>query len=370
MWKCWFIFNLEKCLLEIKVCVNHRKSTFFRITNLDFRDKMKLVIKLKEKTILVIFTGGTISMVKNGNQGMTIGDNLEDLIDVMQRELPNIDILSYTFSLKPSPFITPSDMFELAKLVDIKLHDAHIDGVVITHGTDTLEETAFFLDLYLEHTKPVVITGSMRGFKEIAYDGLSNLRSSLLVAANQESRNKGVLVCLNDAINTAREVTKTHTLSLDTFKSLEFGPIGIVELDSVIYSRIPPRETPQIHPNHIEERVSLIKTVAGENSDILNLLIDHGVKGIVIEALGRGNVTPQMIPGIKRAIALNIPIVLTSRAPIGRVLDNYGYEGGGHQLKELGAIFTKGLNGQKARIQLILALGETNSMERIKGLFD
>lgn len=330
---------------------------------------MKLVINLKKKTVLVIFTGGTISMVKSESQGMKIGDNLQDLIDVMQGELPNISLLSYTFSLKPSPFITPSDMFELAKIVDIKLHEDQIDGVVITHGTDTLEETAFFLDLYLEHLKPVVLTGSMRGYKEIAYDGLSNLRSSLLVAASHESCNKGVLVCLNDAINTAREVTKTHTLSLDTFRSLEFGPIGIVEQESVIYSRIPPRESLQIHPDHIEDQVALIKTVAGESSDILNLLIDYGFKGIVIEALGRGNVTPQMIPGIKRAISLDIPIVLTSRAPMGRVLDNYGYEGGGHQLKELGVIFTNGLNGQKARIQLILALGLTNDLTRIKTMF-
>ena len=102
--------------------------------------------------------------------------------------------------------------------------------------------------------------------------------------------------------------------------------------------------------------VALIKTVAGQSSEILNLLIDHGIKGIVIEALGRGNVTPQMVPGIKRAVESNIPVVLTSRAPIGRVLDNYGYEGGGHQLKQLGVIFTNGLNGQKARIQLILTL--------------
>ncbi len=331
---------------------------------------MKLVMKLNKKNILIVFTGGTISMIKNENQHMGIGDNLADLVDVMQSELPNINVLSHTFSLKPSPFITPLDMFDLAKFVDSKLKDSHIDGVVITHGTDTLEETAYFLDLYLEHKKPVVFTGSMRGYKEIAYDGLANLRSSILVASNDESIDKGVLVCLNDAINTAREVTKTHTLSLDTFKSLEFGPIGIVEQQSVIYTRNSSREVLNLHPDHIVDQVYLVKTVAGESSDILNLLIDHGMKGLVIEALGRGNVTPQMVQGIQRAIDNQIPVVLTSRAPIGRVLDNYGYEGGGHQLRQLGVIFTNGLNGQKARIQLILALGLTDDIQRLKDYFN
>ncbi len=349
--------------------VNYQKTNFLRIINLNFRDTMKLVMNMNKKRIKIIFTGGTISMVKSENKSMSIGNNLEDLVKVMQVELPHLTLLSHTFSLKPSPFITPNDMFNLAKLVDQTLHDSHIDGVVITHGTDTLEETAYFLDLYLKHKKPVVFTGSMRGYKEIAYDGLSNLRSSLLVAADKQSIDKGVLVCLNDAINTASEVTKSHTLSLDTFKSLEFGPIGIVEQEHVIYSRITSNATPYIHPDHIENDVAIVKTYAGQSSQMLNLLIDHKIKGIVIEALGRGNVTPQMVPSIKRAIDHHIPIVLTSRAPIGRVLDNYGYEGGGYHLKQLGVIFTNGLNGQKARIQLMLSLGLTQDIEQLKQLF-
>ena len=105
------------------------------------------------------------------------------------------------------------------------------------------------------------------------------------------------------------------------------------------------------------------------SSLFLNLLIDNGVKGIVIEALGRGNVPPQMVPGIARAIENNIPVLLTSRCPIGRVLDNYGYEGGGYHLHQLGVIFTKSLNGQKARIQLILSLGLTSDIGEINSLF-
>jgi L-asparaginase len=240
---------------------------------------------------------------------------------------------------------------------------------VITHGTDTLEETAYFLDLYLSSSKPVVFTGSMRSYSELGFDGLSNLVSSILVAAHNDSRDKGVLVCLNDEINTASEVTKSHTLSLDTFKSLEFGPIGIVEQENVIYTRKAPDFRKIINPNSVVQDVEIVKASAGTSSQILNFLIDSGSKGIVLEALGRGNVPPMMVPGIKRAIENNIPVVLTSRCPKGRVLDNYGYEGGGHHLRQLGVIFTSNLNAQKARIRLMLTLGIAQKLCEIENYF-
>ncbi len=309
-------------------------------------------------------------MQRNPQQKQSnIVDNRNNLIDDIQGELSQIEIRTHEFSLKPSPSMTPDDMLQLAKLAQSFLDDPIIDGVVITHGTDTLEETSYFLDLFLLHKKPVVFTGSMRSYSDIGFDGLSNLLSSILVAAHPDSIGKGVLVCLNDEINTAREVTKSHTLALDTFKSLEFGPIGIVEQDNVIYTRNPSLRVTALRPESIESQVHLIKVAAGMGSELLNLLIDNGAKGFVIEALGRGNVPPQMVSGITRAIELNIPVLLTSRCPIGRVLDNYGYEGGGHHLQSLGVIFTQSLNGQKARIQLMLALGLTQKVDVIKTLF-
>jgi len=325
---------------------------------------------MKKKTIIVIFTGGTISMERNQNTNKNqIIDNQNELIANISNEIKNVHLETKLFSLKPSPSITPSDMFELAKLTNTLLEQPHIDGIVITHGTDTLEETAYFLDLYLASSKPVVFTGSMRSFSELGFDGLSNLVSSILVAAHDESRNKGVLVCLNDEVNTASEVTKSHTLSLDTFKSLEFGPIGIVEQENVIYTRKAPDFRKIIKPENIENSVEIVKVAAGTSSLILNFLIESGVKGIVIEALGRGNVPPQMVAGIKNAIDHNIPVVLTSRCPKGRVLDNYGYDGGGHHLRTLGVIFTHNLNAQKARIRLILTLGLTSDLEEISSHF-
>jgi L-asparaginase len=325
---------------------------------------------MKKKTIIVIFTGGTISMERDHNTNMNqIIDNQNDLINDISNEIDNVILETKLFSLKPSPSITPSDMFELAKLTNSLLEEPRIDGIVITHGTDTLEETAYFLDLYLDSSKPVVFTGSMRSFSELGFDGLSNLVSSILVASNDQSRDKGVLVCLNDEINTASEVTKSHTLSLDTFKSLEFGPIGIVEQENVIYTRKAPDFRKIIRPEVIVENVEIVKISAGTSSLILNFLIESKIKGIVIEALGRGNVPPPMIEGIKNAIDHNIPVVLTSRCPKGRVLDNYGYVGGGHQLKTLGVIFTNNLNSQKARIRLMLSLGMTHSLKEIATFF-
>jgi L-asparaginase len=325
---------------------------------------------MRKKQVLIIFTGGTISMEKNSQTSKaTIKDNRSELMDNISSELKNINLISNQFSLKPSPSITPDDMFNLAKLTQESLDNPEIDGVVITHGTDTLEESAYFLDLFLNTKKPLVFTGSMRNFSELGFDGLSNLVSSILVAAADASIGMGVLIVMNDEINSAVEVTKSHTLALDTFKSLEFGPIGIVEQDNVLYYRETHYTRLNMQPKNIQSAVEIVKAYSGASSLILNLLIDNGVKGIVLEALGRGNVPPMMIQGITRAIHNNIPVILTSRCPKGRVLDSYGYEGGGSHLRQLGVIFTENLNSQKARIRLILALGISNDVTSVKSFF-
>lgn len=325
---------------------------------------------MENKTILIIFTGGTISMKKHKQLNKAvIVDNQSELLNHIESELNGINLISHSFFLKPSPSITPSDMFNLAKLTKTYLDDPAIDGVVITHGTDTLEESAYFLHLYLETIKPVVFTGSMRNFSQLGFDGLSNLVSSIQVAASPESSKMGVLVTLNDEINSASEVIKSHTLSLDTFKSLEFGPLGTVEQDNVLYYRKTHHANELIQPSNIVLDVEIVKAYSGSSSLILNLLIENGVKGIIIESLGRGNIPPAMLPGVIRAIGKNIPVLITSRCPLGRVLDSYGYEGGGHHLKKLGAIFTENINSQKARIRLILVLGLTTVMSEIDNFF-
>lgn len=323
-----------------------------------------------QNKVAIIFTGGTISMkvdprlkaaipALSSEEIMAMVTNIEKLAD--------IEVINY--SNIASPHITPAMMLDIAKLVKETTSRDDIVGVIVTHGTDSLEETAYLIDLMIDTHKPIVIVGAMRNSSELGYDGSSNLAAAICTAASKSARNKGVLVVMNNEVNAASEVTKTNTLSLDTFKSPEFGPLGIVDNDEVIFYRnIVSRQF--IDTDILEDKVALIKSVPGIESDILNFYIDSGYKGIVIEAMGRGNVPPALIPGITRAIQHYIPVVMVSRCPTGRVLDTYGYEGGGKHLRELGVILGGNLPGQKIRIKLMLALGLTKDLSEIQEIIE
>ncbi|NLY66681.1 MAG: asparaginase [Tissierellia bacterium] len=323
-----------------------------------------------QNKVAIIFTGGTISMKIDPRIHAAIPALTSEEIMAMVTNIEKFaDIEIINFSNLPSPHITLDMMMELSSLVKKTIERDDITGVVITHGTDTLEETAYLLDLTINSEKPIIVVGAMRNSSELGYDGSSNLSAAICTAISPKARNKGVLVVMNNEVNAASEVTKTNTLSLDTFKSPEFGPLGIVDNDEVIFYRdILIRQ--HIDTDKIEKKVGLIKCGVGMGSDIVDFYIDNGYKGIVIEALGRGNVPPEMVDGIKRAIDNNIPVVMVSRCPTGRVLDTYGYEGGGKHLKKLGVIFGGGKPGQKARIKLMLALTVTNNMDEIREIFE
>lgn len=323
-----------------------------------------------KKRVAVIFTGGTISMKVDERLAAAIPALSSEEIMTMVTNIDRIaDIEIINFGSHPSPHMTPDLIWDLATLVKKTVSRDEIDGVVITHGTDSLEETAYFLDLNINCSKPIILVAAMRNSSELGYDGPSNLSSAICTATADDARDKGVLIVLNNEVNSARETTKTHTLSLDTFKSLEFGPLGIVDNDEVIFYRnIITHE--HIETDHYEKQVVLIKSCVGSDSDFIDYAIDKGIKGFVIEAMGRGNVPPEMVPGIKRAIESNIPVVIVSRCPMGRVLDSYGYLGGGKDLRNMGAIFGGNLNGQKARIKLMLALGKTQNYQDIRLIFE
>ncbi|SHI19476.1 asparaginase [Sporanaerobacter acetigenes] len=320
--------------------------------------------------VAIIFTGGTISMKVDPRIHAAIPALTSEEILAMVTNIEKFtEIEIINFGNYPSPHITPEMMMDLAVLVKKTISRDDISGVVVTHGTDTLEETAYLLDLTIKSEKPVIVVGAMRNSSELGYDGSSNLSAAICTAISEKAKNKGVLVVMNNEVNAASEVTKTNTLALDTFKSPEFGALGIVDNDEVIFYRdIISRDF--IDTDDIETKVMLLKCAPGMNSDIINYCIDSNYKGIVLEALGRGNIPPQMIDGVTRCIEKNIPIVLVSRCPTGRVLDTYGYEGGGKHLRELGVIFGGNLPGQKARIKLMLALSTTNNMETIRKLFE
>ena len=323
-----------------------------------------------KKRIAVIFTGGTISMKVDERLAAAIPALSSEEIMSMVTNIDRIaDIEVITFGSYPGPHMTPEHIWELSTLVKTTISRDDIHGVVITHGTDSLEETAYFLDLNINCEKPIVFVAAMRNSSELGYDGPSNLSSAICTATSDDAKNKGVLIVLNNEVNSARETTKSHTLSLDTFKSLEFGPLGIVDNDEVIFYRNIIKHD-HIETDTYEKKVALIKACVGIDSDYMNYAIEHGTKGFVIEAMGRGNVPPDLVPGIANAIQKEIPVVIVSRCPMGRVLDTYGYKGGGKDLRNIGAIFGGNLNGQKARIKLMLALGKTNSYDAIKQMFE
>lgn len=325
---------------------------------------------MNKPKVAIVFTGGTISMSIDERLGAAIpslsGAQILSMVTNIDRFA---EIEPVTFSSLPGPHMTPALMMKLSRQVQGLLERDDISGVVITHGTDTLEETAYLLDLTLSTSKPVVVVGAMRNSSELGYDGPSNLAAAVCTVISPEAVNKGVLVVMNNEVNAASEVTKTNTLRLNTFQSLEFGALGIVDNDEVIFHReVVHRQ--QLNPDALEEQVTLIKCVAGMDHQLIDFCIAQQNKGIVLEAMGRGNVPPDMMQGIQRAIEEGIILVMVSRCPTGRVLGTYGYKGGGKELRDLGVIFGGDLPGQKARIKLMLALGTTQNREEIRHIFE
>lgn len=322
------------------------------------------------KNILIVFTGGTFSMrVDDITKAAVPFYNAKELLEKIPeaKNLANISI--YEFGNYPGPHITPELMFDLSKRIKKLVNQQNVDGVIVTHGTDTLEETAYFLDLTIKTEKPIVVIGAMKTSNEPDWDGPRNLMDAIHICNNQNSKELGVLVCLNGEINAASEVTKTHTEDIETFMSLDFGSLGFVEKGKVIFNRLP-RKQETIETEKINSNVDLIKVYAGMNEKFFKLSADSNVNGVVIEAMGVGNVPPPAFDGIKRIVEKNIPVVLVSRCPAGETLDIYGYPGAGKWLREIGVIFSDYLNGQKARIKLMICLGKTTELRELRKMFE
>ncbi|WP_279326195.1 asparaginase [Bacillus litorisediminis] len=318
-----------------------------------------------KKNILLLHTGGTISMREDVKTGTVAPGDSNPLLEhaSLIEGLGNF-IIKEPFQL-PSPQITPKEMLILKRMVEESIEQEAIDGVVITHGTDTLEETAYFLDLTVKTEIPIVLTGAMRSINEIGSDGLYNLISAIRTASCDSAKGKGVLVVLNDEIHSALNVTKTHASNVSTFQSPQYGPLGIVSKRGVIFHHTPNfKETFEVHT--VNKKVALLKVHAGFDSTLLYALSEAKYDGVVLEALGQGNVPPQAIDGIKHLLSKNIPIVIVSRCFNGTADPVYGYEGGGKHLRDLGVIFANSLNGQKARIKLLAVLEALNEWDHEK----
>lgn len=320
--------------------------------------------------VLIVFTGGTISMTIDEKLGAAVpvlhGSHILAMLKGLDQygEIEIIDFGQY-----PGPQMHPRRILELSRLLKKELAREDILGAIVTHGTDTLEETAYFLDLNIRTPKPIVVVGAMRNASELGFDGPANLASALVTVKSPHSTNKGVLVVLNNQVNSAREVTKTHTMTLDTFKSMEFGPLGIVDNNEVLYSRDILAHG-HLTVDDIEDQVYLLKSYTGMGRLEIDFLVQSGARGIVVEAMGRGNLPPAMMQGIADAIKHEVTVVIVSRCPTGRVLGTYGYEGGGKQTKDLGALFGTAMNGQKTRIKLMLALKQTAEKQALARIME
>jgi len=320
--------------------------------------------------IHVIATGGTIAMALDKEAGGAVlalsgADFLKQLKRRRHCELP--DISSEEYGPLPSSHFTVQHLWGLRQRVAAALSDPGVDGIVVTHGTDSLEETAYLLDLTVPGDKPMVVTGAMRVASEPGYEGVANLLSAVRVAASTDARGLGALVVLNEEIHAARDVTKTHSQSLDTFKSSFWGPLGRVEADRITIERRIARSI--ILCPHLEPNVALFKLVVGLGSEPLRDAVIRGVRGVVIESFGGGRVPPWWLEAIEETIGQGIAVVMTTRCPTGRVYDCYGYTGAYRDLVRVGCLFAKGLNGQKARVRLMAVLGATQNLQEAISLW-
>ena len=321
------------------------------------------------KKIVLISTGGTIAMrfdqEKQGLVPAVSGAELVEAVPELSAELP-LEVVE--FSNIPSPHMTPRRMLALAKEVDRHAADDDTVGIVITHGTDTVEETAYLLSLTLTTDKPVALTAAMRSGGETSADGPKNILTAVRTVSDKRAGDMGVVVVINEEIHAARTVTKTHSANPHAFTSPAWGPLGYADEDRIIW-RHRPFTRERIPTDKLAEDVYLIKMATGQDDLLLRCLIDKRVSGIVIEGFGRGNIPPVCRQAIIDAAQAGIPVVLTTRVHGGRVLDIYGYEGGAADMVKHGIILAGDLTAQKARLKMMCALARPNGREEAANYF-
>ncbi|WP_267864740.1 type II asparaginase [Helicobacter pylori] len=322
-------------------------------------------------TIVLLATGGTIA---GSGAGKSLGRYKSGELSIIEllKAIPSLNKIAHIQGEQISN-IGSQDMneevwFKLAQRVQELLNDSRIQGVVITHGTDTLEESAYFLNLVLHSTKPVVLVGAMRNATSLSADGALNLYNAVSVAINEKSANKGVLVVMDDNIFSAREVVKTHTTHTSTFKAPNSGAIGSVYYGKVRYYMQPLRkytinsEFSIVELNPPLPKVDIIYTHVGMTPDLFQASIKSHAKGIVIAGVGNGNVSAGLLKAMQEASQMEVLIVRSSRVGSGEVTSG--------EIDDKAFITSDNLNPQKARVLLQLALTKTNNKEKIQEMFE
>ena len=332
---------------------------------------LALVVELVPKPkIIVVALGGTIaSSNKDGKAGVKPSISGEDLVNNIPAIGTIADTVVLSLLLKPSADLTFSDLEYASKKIIDEL-EGGADGIVVTQGTDTLEETAYFLNLVIQSNKPVVVTGAMRNPSSVSPDGDLNLLQSVAVACDHKSVGLGTLVVMNGEIHLSSFVQKTHTQNVATFKSPTLGPIGWVSEGKVrvILKPISERMYWPVR-NGTEPIIPIVKSVTGDNAVILSSLSPEKIDGLIIEATGGGHVSAQVA---KLAIKYckTIPVILCSRTGSGEVLTHtYSFEGSEMHLIENGVIPSGYLSSVKARVLLYQLLKNGLNIEKIRATF-
>lgn len=323
------------------------------------------------KRVRVIATGGTIASKHDASLGGAVpamtGQDLVAAVPGIERVA---QIEAEQFSNVASQALTFDMALSLSKRIAEVARSGQADGVVVTMGTNTLAEYAYFLDLVLDLPVPVVTVGAMRNPSLVSSDGPRNLLDAVITAASEEARLRGVLLCMNGELHEPRDVMKTETQSVATFQSPGLGPLALVRNGRVVFYRLPAFKE-KVPVERVNARVEVVSALESGDGKLVDAAVEYcKADGVVIATMGAGHVPPLMMPAIERAIAKGIPIVLSTRALSGNLLeDAYGYPGGDVHLRKVGAIQGGSLLPPKARIKLTLVLSRTRNMDEVRRYF-
>lgn len=310
------------------------------------------------RKVLLIATGGTIAMRRDDDGKVVPAVSGHELFKSLPELSREAEWIICDFSNVASCNIEPRIMSKLAMEVERQfLLDPLLTGIIITHGTDTIEETAYFLDVTIKDPRPLILTASQRDASERDSDGPRNLHNALRIALNPRAIDRGVVITLNEEIHAARDVRKLHTSHVDAFHSGDKGALGSIDAGEVIWHR-KSEQTVKLGVPKTLAKVVICKAYTGMSPDILRAMVKHETEGLVIEAFGRGNTPPQLVQEIANIVRDGIPVVITSRCLFGRTATVYGYPGGGADLERIGAWFSTDLSTEKVRLFLSIALGQ------------
>lgn len=319
---------------------------------------------MKPKIVLVA-TGGTIASRFDAGKGSTVASQrAAELLNMLPQAGQIADMEIHDFATMPSYEMSVEFAFDLAREIKMLLGRPDVAGVVVTHGTDTMEESSYLADLLHASDKPAVFTGAQRAHDDPQSDGPLNLLNAIRIAASPAARGLGTVICFNGAIHAARDVTKTHTSAVETFQSPALGPLGEIDGNVVVIHRRPELRR-SFEVDRIEDRVDMVRLVLGIDLRGVEAAIERGIAGLVVEAFGRGNAPARLAELVRIATDKGVVVLITSRCAAGRVQPIYGGGGGGHDLVAAGGIFAGDLRGAKARLLLMVLLSNPATRDRL-----